>query len=514
MKRLYILLILPVLFFLGGCPTIRNTVTVSGTVTEYFGETVDYDYEVAQQFEGSTGSFIVKVESNVTEISDYLKKLVIPGKGVYYLLPGDLNIKTQSSFESFSDRIENSIFEACYVPDDSHYQDQWNLKLLNMENVWDRYSEANQVKIAVLDTGVSLSHPDLSGILSDSSYDFVDDDDDPTDSVAISHSHGTHVTGIIAALSNNSIGISGMDIYGAEKRIISVRVLGNGGTAEGTAMDIASGIVYAVNNGAMVINMSLTGPDNELVHDAVQYAYENDVTVVCAAGNYNTTVGYPARYSETIAVGAVNSYGERSYYSNHGEDLDVMAPGGDNAAKIISTSWNSQTGDDYTGLYGTSMAAPHVSALVGMMISHGMTGVENIRKVLHDTAEDLGEAGFDNYNGYGLINPLLALGGESELPIEVLAISVSTGRIEDRTLPTPAGEFSLELRSGHSYYIVVWRDMNGDNGISKGDMLGYYGYSGGNHENDDPEPLNIKSTIDGINLLYARLLTDKVVFFF
>lgn len=501
--------------FLTACPTIKQTVQVSGRVVEYNGETTAPHYSVSENYLAlSSENYIIKTQVGSPEISGYLKKLTIPGKGNYYLVPGTLDRSPAFDDGPGIERIENSIYVPCFVPNDNLYNYQWNMRLLGMESIWENFQATNHVKIAVLDTGFSMEHPDLDGIFSTSGYDFVDDDEDPTDADAITHSHGTHVTGIIGALTNNTIGVVGMDMYGAPGRIIPIRVLGkNSGNVQGTAMGIASGIMHAVDNGALVINMSLTGPDNQAVHDAIAYAYENGVTVVCAAGNYNMNVGFPARYDEAIAVGAVNKNAERAYYSNHGDALEVMAPGGDSTKEILSTSMNSQTGNDYHELYGTSMAAPHVTALVGMMINMGITGVENIRDVLHETAIDLGEEGFDTNYGFGLIDPARALGENSQLPLEVLAISESTGKIESRTTAAKTGEFSFQLKFGQAYYIVVWRDIDRNSKINRGDTLGYYGYTGGNHEDSDPETLKLTYPRDDLEILYSRLLSDNIEYF-
>lgn len=222
--------------------------------------------------------------------------------------------------------------QAEVTPNDPYYPEQWHYSLINLPAAWSITKGSSLTVVAVIDTGVRFDHPDLQGVFYDEGYDFIDDDPDPTDP-GMSYdgkiiSHGTHVAGTIAALTNNSQGVSGVCWGGSGIRILPIRVLDDSGI--GTSFDVARGIVYAVEHGAKVLNMSLGSPsDSSIIRDAIKYAYDNDVVVVCAAGNDNGSLRYPAKYPETIAVGAVRLDKERAWYSNYGPELDVVAPGGD-----------------------------------------------------------------------------------------------------------------------------------------------------------------------------------------
>ncbi|MFW5980965.1 MAG: S8 family peptidase [bacterium] len=304
-----------------------------------------------------------------------------------------------------------------FPPDDPAFSQQWNLQMLNLEKVWQEYQGSKDVTIAVIDTGILPDHPDLNKNIV-AGYDFVDDDFDPTDTDP-NFSHGTHVAGIIGATSNNNEGISGINM---DISIMPIRVIGPGGTGGYSAL--IAGIYHAVDKGADIINLSLAGHVNsQSLHDAVKYAVENQVTVVAASGNENgSPILYPARYPEVISVGAIGPDMKRAYYSNYGSNLDIVAPGGNSNSlsykynTILSTAgYMTDNGaiHEYTWSQGTSMATPHVSALIAILYSTGISNPEEIRTLIKETADDLGKPGHDDEYGAGLINISKALGIDS-----------------------------------------------------------------------------------------------------
>ncbi|MCC6905632.1 MAG: S8 family serine peptidase, partial [Anaerolineae bacterium] len=255
-----------------------------------------------------------------------------------------------------------TIQQVTAATNDPLYAQQWALPAINAPQAWLTLpAGAPLITVAVLDTGVCLSHPDLAGRIV-AGYDFIAPGTTPEDE----HGHGCHVAGIIAANANNGIGIAGV---APNARIMPVRVLDAGGS--GSYSGIAQGIIWAANNGAQVINMSLGGSsDVSYLHDAVIYAKSRGVSVVAAAGNESTPYAiYPARYPEAIAVGSVDSNLQRSYFSNYGPDVDIWAPGG----SIISTYLN----NGYVGMSGTSMATPYVAGAVALEMGRGGTLVTN-----------------------------------------------------------------------------------------------------------------------------------------
>ncbi|MCX7813714.1 MAG: S8 family peptidase [Pseudothermotoga sp.] len=400
--------------------------------------------------------YLLRTELNIPRLKEILS-----------LIPGFLNIEPNCTV-SLHSRI---------VPNDTYYNWQWNLTMVNLPYAWSYTIGTDIVTIAVIDSGVDFSHEDLSGIFVEG-YDFVENDNYPQDE----NGHGTHVAGIIAALTNNYRGVAGVT-WGQAVKIMPLKIVGSSGN--GTVFDFAKAVVYAVNHGAKIINVSLgTSRPSNLSQDVVRYAYQNDVVMVCAAGNDDGPVGYPAAYPETIAVGAVTQSVMRASYSNYGPELDVVAPGGDEQGGILST-YPSYLYPyvKYIGMAGTSMAAPHVTGLVALMISQGIVGVENIRTVLRRTAIDLGSSGYDIYYGAGLINAYAAVtwqGGWQ--PLVVYSVDES-GNLDSVTFADALGRFELKVNKPR-VKIYAWLDFDGDAKPSYGDLLGYYGYAGGKPRDD------------------------------
>jgi type VII secretion-associated serine protease mycosin len=281
------------------------------------------------------------------------------------------------------------------VPNDLLYSEyQWNLPVIETLEGWNISRGDESVIVAVLDTGIDLNHPDLRGKLAEG-RNFVDESAAPDDDVG----HGTHVAGIIAATVDNMEGVAGLSWY---NRVMPVKVLDS--TGAGSTYSVAQGIIWATDQGARVINMSLGNyVDAEFLHDAIRYAYDRDVVLIAATGNDNTEQpGYPAAYPEVFAVAATDWNNEKSVFSNYGDYVDVAAPG----ESIASTYYQQQ----YAALSGTSMASPHVAALAAMIrsVNPDLTN-EEVMEIMRQTATDLGEPGKDKYYGYGLIDVKRAL---------------------------------------------------------------------------------------------------------
>jgi len=281
------------------------------------------------------------------------------------------------------------------VPNDTLYSEyQWNLPEIATLNGWTVSKGSPDVVVAVLDTGVQLDHPDLKGRLV-KGVNIVDPSSEPEDDVG----HGTHVAGIIAAEVNNNEGVAGMTWY---TKIMPVKVLDSSGA--GSTYSVAEGIIWATDNGAKVINMSLGNyAQAEFLHDAIKYAHDRGVVLVAASGNDNTDrPGFPAAYPEVVAVGATDPDEARAEYSNYGDYIDVAAPG----TSIPST----YPGSRYAALSGTSMASPHVAALVSLVrTANPGLGNEEVMELLRRTAKDLGKSGKDAEFGYGQIDVANAL---------------------------------------------------------------------------------------------------------
>ena len=198
----------------------------------------------------------------------------------------------------------DTLVTVALAPNDPLYAaQQYGPQLIQADRAWDTAQGAGVV-IAVVDTGVDFGHPDLQGQLLAGGYDFVNNDGDPADD----HGHGTHVSGIAAAVTNNGVGIAGI-APGA--KILPVKVMNSSGSGASSAL--AEGIVYAADHGAQVINLSLGGAGySQTVQDAVDHAWSRGAVVVAAAGNNNSSLPfYPAWYAHVIAVASIDSQGVR-----------------------------------------------------------------------------------------------------------------------------------------------------------------------------------------------------------
>ena len=278
----------------------------------------------------------------------------------------------------------------------SEIQD-WGLRMLNIPSLW-RQTEGEGIKVAVLDTGISLNHHDLVGSVS--RYNYKDFTRSPH-GIADQQGHGTHCAGIVAARKNNT-GIVGV---APKAELIIGKVLGDDGSGSGE--NIANGIDWAVDKGADIISMSLGAQvDIPVIHESIKRAVSNGTFFLCAAGNDSLNyVDYPGAYEETIAVGSINRQKRLSSFSSIGEEVTIVAPGED----INST----YPPNSYAKLSGTSMATPFVAGVAALILSkHKKYGGDtpiNTQKELEEhlamTAIDLGSIGFDNKYGWGLINP-------------------------------------------------------------------------------------------------------------
>jgi subtilisin family serine protease len=336
------------------------------------------------------------------------------------------------------------------IPDDPNFGEQWALNNTGQWYPWDgRFKEPpgtagsdvnapegwydvndafgrigdSNVIIAILDTGVDADHADLADSIGTggyAGYDFVNDDNDPSDD----NGHGTHCAGIAAAVTNNSTHIAGV---AGGCTIMPVKVLNaNGG---GTEAQIAEGIDYAAdpNHQADVISLSLGGPFSaEVVEEAIVDAYESGCVVVVAAGNTSNDHGrgamYPALYPEVITVSATDSDDEMTPFSSYGAAIDVAAPGVDILSLRAAGTDMYDDGDHFypdgdpnAEMYiacGTSMSCPHVAGLAGLCrsVEPNLTP-EDIRWLIRNSSDDLGDKGWDKFYGAGRINVYRAAHG-------------------------------------------------------------------------------------------------------
>jgi len=397
----------------------------------------------------------------------------------------------------------NYILFAAYVPNDpffassstwgQSYKDLWGLHRVGAQAAWDA-SKGDGVVVAVIDSGCDLSHPDIADNLWTNSgeiagngqdddnngyvddvhgWDFVNQDADPSDDKG----HGTHCAGTIAAVGDNSEGVVGL----AFKAKIMV-LKGLSASGGGTVGDLSEALYYAADNGARVVNCSWGGPgDSQTLHDAVIYAHDKGCVVVAAAGNDNDNAdGYiPAKWSQTITVAATDPYDNRATFSNWGTCIDVAAPGVDILSlRASGTGYGLDVPGygNYCRAQGTSMAAPHVSALAALILAaHPNYTPEQVRNVIRSSAYDLGDAGFDVYFGYGRIDAAAALGvsdsGVAEITQPASNETVG-GMVEVRGTATADNLSGWSLDVGEGAAPSSWQNIaQGVNSV-QGGLLG------------------------------------------
>jgi subtilisin family serine protease len=280
---------------------------------------------------------------------------------------------------------------------------QWALDTLNLDSVLPEAS-GDGVTIAVVDSGVDASHPDLKANL----LPGLDLGADPGGNIANTtdaRGHGTHVAGIASAVTNNGIGVASL---ASRAKILPMGIaLPSGKSRSGL---IALGVALAVDMGADVINMSLgIQTDDSVLRAAIRYAAARGVVMVTTSGNNRLTGSprqWPGAYPETIAVAATDRNDETAIFSTMAPYVDVAAPGWE----ILSTSPGNSPGGDYSEMSGTSMSAPYVSGMAALLlqVNPDLTPDE-VREIITATATDLGVPGYDIKSGWGLINPLAGI---------------------------------------------------------------------------------------------------------
>lgn len=306
------------------------------------------------------------------------------------------------------------------VPNDPYFapgsgRNQAYLKQIGLPAAWGIGHNASSQVIAIVDSGVDATSPDLAGVVLPG-RDFVGTGDGRTDP----YGSGTTEAGIAAADTNNGMGIAGV-AWGA--KILPVRVFDSNGNA--TAADIAAGITWAATHGATVINLSLwSGVDDPGIHAAVENAIARGIPVVAAAGEgHNTTLPYPAADPGVISVNSDAPNGHTANFSPMGDGMDLSAPGVGILGLVSSQAPPQLNADSITTMGdGSALSAAIVSGIVALMRAHtpGLTPVQ-INARLRASAVDLGPVGVDPYHGYGQANAAAALGGTADPPPGAIA---------------------------------------------------------------------------------------------
>lgn len=416
--------------------------------TNYQTDTVILTMPIEEDAEKITNEYDGKV-INVMSVSDSEKLVVVDISNEY------TTKKAIDNYESISDGIVGQVnYKYSYEPNsnvanmsstkDAYSSYQWYLNKntgINAYEAWNLLDSMShsKVKVGVIDSGVNNSLDDLKTNLkwaNDNNKHVTIDSvtGAMTSGISDSVGHGTHVTGLIGATSNNNIGISGA-AAGNKNDIVDVIVVDALNDDENGfyTIDMVSAIEYLQSLGVKVINMSLGRYgsadehftyDDYVLHQSVYNAYSNGVTIVAAAGNENTSSFVtPSDYIETIGVVSIDGNNTKSNFSNYNKHKDIAAPGGKfdlsselQGVGLVSTYGANLCQNDecnwyeYVSMQGTSQAAPLVTSVVAMMYSvyPNLTPSE-IKNIISMNADDLGTPGKDVYYGYGKINPVKIL---------------------------------------------------------------------------------------------------------
>lgn len=356
------------------------------------------------------------------------------------LLPSTFVLKVPFGKEKDFARIFSSLpgvifaepnveYKALMTPNDPNYSQQWGLSKIGAPNAWDVTLGNSGVKIAIVDTGIDKNHLDLSSkVDSWVNYSSASSNDDL-------NGHGTHVAGIAAAITNNSIGVAGL---GFNSHLLSVKVLNDRGS--GYTSSIANGITWATNNGAKVINLSLGGSSaSKTMEDAINYAWSKGVVVSCAAGNDGrSTPMYPAYYQNCIAVAATDQSDQKTSWSNYGSWVDVASPGLDILSTLPNHKARMTSVRNYGYASGTSMATPFVSGLAGLIFGENSSlSNSQVREIIESNAQAI--SGTGSYWAKGRIDAagaVLAASGSQTVPSST-PTPTPTLEIVPTATPTP-----------------------------------------------------------------------------
>lgn len=335
------------------------------------------------------------------------------------------------------------IQQTAIQPDDPNFGLQWNIRSAKIDSAWSIVNSNTAIKVAVIDSGVDPNHPDLvdsllplEDIYNEEKGSDVYRNPFTGDTINFGgrdgNGHGTHVTGIIAATMNNGIGVAG--VAGGGVKILPIKSTDYAGNTD--AATLTAAFQRAIDKGANVINISIGGPASKgtrALQSVIQLALQRNIPIVSATGNESSRnsgniapITVPAAYPGVIGVGAHTEYDKVASYSNGGPEIDLIAPGGGGRSSSLRegqqiwSTWPSYntyefyqkrvTSTYYASTSGTSMACPHVTGVVALLLARepNLTPAQ-IRSRLIATSDDLGSPGFDEDSGYGKLNALRAL---------------------------------------------------------------------------------------------------------
>jgi thermitase len=325
-----------------------------------------------------------------------------------------------------------------FVPNDTYYASEWHLQTIDAPSAWN-VATGSGVTVAILDSGIDATHPDLAGQLVPG-WNFYDN----TSNTADVYGHGTKVAGVVAALGNNAMGVAGVAF---NARLMPIRVTDTSGYASISAL--ASGLTYAADHGARVANMSFAVQSYSTIISAAQYFMNKGGVVMNSAGN-SGVLDSTAPSSALVSVSASDSTDTLASWSTFGPYVDVSAPG--------VGIWTTTMGGGYGGVSGTSFSSPLTAGVAALMMSaNSKLSPAQIVNLLETSAFDLGAPGYDNYYGYGRVSAGRAVA------------AASAGAVADTQAPTA----TISSPTGGTVTGIVNVNVNAsDNvGVTRVDLL-------------------------------------------
>lgn len=408
-----------------------------------------------------------------------------------------------------ADQIEpNGVLDLqATTPNDTYYlSSQWNLRNVAVPTVWDEVQGNQDMVVAVIDTGLLFTHEDLQGLswtnqneIPDNNvdddnngyiddvkgYNYVFDNNYPADD----YGHGTGVSSVIAANTNNNLGLAGMNWHAT---IMPLKVCNYSGGCN--LWDVTQAMYYATDNGAKIINLSLgTYYDYSSLRYAVEYADNHGVVVVASSGNDSAGVRFPAAYPQVLAVGAVDQDDNLTYFSNYGPQLDLVAPG-----ISVFTAYN-DSDQSYVYYSGTSFSAPHVAGAAALLLSFqpNLTNqqIKNYLISSVDKVKNMNGQTWDQYYGYGRLNVQSAL---SQIKKDQSLGSIE-GKHESENLYHQIGSVVKDLRASNGK-VVQATVAEGPGFIQYGPYVGY-----DNIDNNYLAKFNLKISDNSTSDIVARI---------
>lgn len=391
------------------------------------------------------GEIIIGYNNKVNALTATYKELGIESKGVlsvrrnmgkdFILIKINGGIEEEKTFinsmksnPNITSISPNRTGKLEFTPNDTWYGTyQWDKVNMNCPAAWDYGLGNTNTAIGILDCGIDYSHEDLvDRFTTTKGYDYISNDNDPAPGSG--EEHGTGCAGVAAATINNSKGIAGV----ANARLYALRVA----TTTPTVAAVASGIQWCIDNNVKIISMSLSFSSNEAVLETKCNAAQSAGYILFAASGNDglETIRYPAGYPSVIAVGSINKTNTRSSFSNYGNHIEIVAPGGTNSGTATDDIACPTPGNQYKTGWGTSLATPNTAGAAALVWSArpNLTNTE-LKNILTGTATDLGTAGWDKEYGYGKVNvqaAVLATGTTDEDIVNIQNLSAATGNLD------------------------------------------------------------------------------------